>query len=104
MRHVVKQTVFATGIGQTAQRVWHEMITPREIGYSGAGTVLGIGTNVEGFQIGQNVAYAATGHAEVTAPSINHVVPVPDGVDPVSYTHLDVYKRQTTTWTICAPS
>ncbi len=81
MRHVVKQTVFATGIGQTAQRVWHEMITPREIGYSGAGTVLGIGANVEGFQIGQNVAYAATGHAEVTAPSINHVVAVPDNVD-----------------------
>jgi predicted dehydrogenase/threonine dehydrogenase-like Zn-dependent dehydrogenase len=81
MRHVVKQTMFATGLGQTARRVWHEMITPREIGYSGAGTVLGIGTNVEGFQVGQHVAYAATGHAEVTAPSINHVVPVPDEVD-----------------------
>jgi predicted dehydrogenase len=81
MRHVVKQTVFATGLGQTARRVWHEMITPREIGYSGAGTVLGVGANVEGFEIGQTVAYAATGHAEVAAPSINHVVPVPDGVD-----------------------
>jgi predicted dehydrogenase/threonine dehydrogenase-like Zn-dependent dehydrogenase len=81
MRHVIHQTVFATGPSQTARRVWHEMITPREIGYSGAGTVLGIGGNVEGFQIGQKVAYAATGHAEVTAPTINHVVPVPDGVD-----------------------
>ena len=81
MRHVVKQTVFATGIGQTANRVWHEMITPREIGYSGAGTVLALGAGVEGFQVGDAVAYAATGHAEVTAPSINHVVPVPDGVD-----------------------
>lgn len=81
MRHVVKQTVFATGIGQTARRVWHEMITPRELGYSGAGTVLGLGANVEGFRVGQKVAYAATGHAEVAAPSINHVVPVPDNVD-----------------------
>jgi predicted dehydrogenase/threonine dehydrogenase-like Zn-dependent dehydrogenase len=81
MRHVVKQTVFATGLGQTARRVWHEMITPREIGYSGAGTVLEVGERVEGFKIGQTVAYAATGHAEVAAPTVNHVVPVPAGVD-----------------------
>jgi predicted dehydrogenase/threonine dehydrogenase-like Zn-dependent dehydrogenase len=81
MRHVVKQTVFATGLSQTARRVWHEMITPREIGYSGAGIVLGLGDNVEGFDIGQTVAYSATGHAEVAAPTINHVVPVPAGVD-----------------------
>jgi predicted dehydrogenase/threonine dehydrogenase-like Zn-dependent dehydrogenase len=81
MRNVVKQTVFATGVTQTARRVWHEMTTPREIGYSGAGTVLALGENLEGFQVGQTVAYAATGHAEVAAPAINHVVPVPDGVD-----------------------
>jgi polar amino acid transport system substrate-binding protein len=81
MRHVVKQTVFATGLGQTARRVWHEMITPREIGYSGAGTVLEVGERVEGFKIGQTVAYAATGHAEVAAPTVNHIVPVPAEVD-----------------------
>ncbi len=81
MRHVVKQTVFATGLTDTARRVWHEMITPREIGYSGAGTVLAIGRDVEGFHIGQRVAYAATGHAEIAAPTINHVVAVPDDVD-----------------------
>jgi predicted dehydrogenase/threonine dehydrogenase-like Zn-dependent dehydrogenase len=81
MRNVVKQTVFATGPSQTARRVWHEMVTPREIGYSGAGTVLALGDNVEGFEIGQTVAYAASGHAEVAAPYVNHVVPVPDGVD-----------------------
>jgi len=81
MRQVVKQTVLATGPSQTARRVWHEMITPREIGYSGAGTVLALGDNVEGFEIGQTVAYAASGHAEVAAPYVSHVVPVPDGVD-----------------------
>jgi predicted dehydrogenase/threonine dehydrogenase-like Zn-dependent dehydrogenase len=81
MRHVVKQTVFATGVTQTARRVWYEMTTPREIGYSGAGTVLALGENLEGFQLGQTVAYAATGHAEIAAPAINHVVPVADGVD-----------------------
>ncbi|MBV9205493.1 MAG: bi-domain-containing oxidoreductase [Actinobacteria bacterium] len=81
MRQVVKQTILATGPSQTARRVWHEMITPREIGYSGAGTVLALGDHVEGLEIGQTVAYAATGHAEVTAPYINHVVPVPGGMD-----------------------
>jgi predicted dehydrogenase/threonine dehydrogenase-like Zn-dependent dehydrogenase len=81
MRHVVKQTVLATGPSQTGRRVWHEMVTPREIGYSGAGTVLALGDRVEGLEIGQTVAYAAQGHAEVAAPYINHVVPVPDGVD-----------------------
>src|SRR3984885_10076931 len=81
MRNVVKQTILATGPSQTARRVWHEMVTPREIGYSGAGTVLAIGDDVEGLEIGQNVAYAASGHAEVAAPTINHVVPVPDTVD-----------------------
>ena len=81
MRHVVKQTVLATGPSQTARRVWHEMITPREIGYSGAGTVLSIGTRVEGFEIGQPVAFAASGHAEVAAPHVNHVVPVPAETD-----------------------
>ena len=81
MRNVVKQTVLATGPSQTARRVWHEMVTPREIGYSGAGTVLAVGDQVEGFEIGQPVAYAASGHAEMAAPSVNHAVPVPDGVD-----------------------
>jgi len=81
MRHVVKQTVLATGMSQTGRRVWHEMITPREIGYSGAGTVLALGDRVEGFEIGQTVAYAASGHAEVAAPYVNHVVAVPGDVD-----------------------
>jgi predicted dehydrogenase/threonine dehydrogenase-like Zn-dependent dehydrogenase len=81
MRNVVKQTILATGPSQTARRVWHEMVTPREIGYSGAGTVLAIGDHVEGLGIGQSVAYAASGHAEVAAPTISHVVPVPDSVD-----------------------
>jgi predicted dehydrogenase/threonine dehydrogenase-like Zn-dependent dehydrogenase len=81
MRNAVKQTVFSAGLQQTARRVWHEMITPREIGYSGAGTVLAVGRDVDGFKIGQTVAYAATGHAELAAPTINHVVAVPDTVD-----------------------
>jgi polar amino acid transport system substrate-binding protein len=81
MRNVVQQTVLATGPSQTARRVWHEMVTPREIGYSGSGTIMAVGERVEGFEVGQTVSYAATGHAEVVAPYVNHVVAVPGNVD-----------------------
>lgn len=81
MRHVVRQTVFSMGLAQTASRIWQEMIMAREIGYSGAGKVLAVGEHVEGFKVGDTVAYAATGHAEVVAPSINHIVSVSERVD-----------------------
>ncbi|MFQ5524845.1 MAG: bi-domain-containing oxidoreductase [Thermoanaerobaculia bacterium] len=81
MRDVVKQTILSAGLSQTAGRVWQELIMPREIGYSGAGRVLALGDDVEGFRVGDKVAYAATGHAEVVAPTINHIVPVPESVD-----------------------
>jgi predicted dehydrogenase/threonine dehydrogenase-like Zn-dependent dehydrogenase len=81
MRHAIKQTVFATGLSQTINRIWNEVMMPREIGYSGAGRVLAVGENIEGFRVGDTVAYAATGHAEIVAPSANHVVAVPEGVN-----------------------
>src|SRR5260370_29683818 len=40
MRNVVKQTILATGPSQTARRVWHEIVTPREIGYNRRGNLL----------------------------------------------------------------
>lgn len=81
MRHAVQQTLLATGLSQTAGRVWQELLMPREIGYSGAGRVLALGKDVEGFRVGDKVAYAATGHAETVTPTINHIVPVPEHVD-----------------------
>ena len=81
MRKAVQQTVLAAGLSQTARRVWQEIIKPREIGYSGAGRVLAVGERVDGFRIGEKVAYAASGHAEIVAPTINHIVPVPEEVD-----------------------
>src|SRR4029079_2971056 len=50
------------------------------IGYSGGGRVLAVGDRVEGLREGDPVAFAAAGHAEIVAPYINHVVPLPDTV------------------------
>lgn len=80
MRQVVSQTVFSTGLGQTARRVWQEMVMPREIGYSGAGRILAVGSEVEGLEVGGRAAYAACGHAELVAPGLNHVVSVPESL------------------------
>ena len=81
MRHIVQQAVFTRGVSGTAELVRHEMVVPREIGYSGAGRVLAVGDAVEGVRIGDKVAYAATGHAEVVAPTLTHLVKVPETVD-----------------------
>lgn len=81
LRRMVSQMVFAAGPIDTARRVWHEMLLPREIGYSGAGRVLAVGDRIEGFKVGDKVAYAATGHAEIAAPAVNHLVAVPEEVD-----------------------
>ena len=80
MRQAVKSTVLAAGWSQTARRIWQEMVRPREIGYSGSGTVLATGEQVEGLRQGDRVAFAAVGHAEIVAPYGNHVVPLPDTV------------------------
>lgn len=81
MRHVVKDTILATGPSQTGRRVMQEMKLPREIGYSGAGRVLAVGSNVDSVKVGDNVAYASVGHAELGAPYANHVVALPDAID-----------------------
>jgi polar amino acid transport system substrate-binding protein len=81
MRKAVQQTVLSAGLAQTARRVWQELVKPREIGYSGSGRVLAVGERVQGFGVGDKVAYAATGHAEIVAPTINHVVAVPEEID-----------------------
>ncbi|MCG8455426.1 MAG: hypothetical protein MI919_04025, partial [Holophagales bacterium] len=44
MRQAVQQTVLSAGVAQTARRVWQEMLAPREIGYSGAGRILDVGS------------------------------------------------------------
>ena len=81
MRRAVQDTVLAAGVSQTGRRIAHELLVPRELVYSGAGRVIAVGRHAEGIQIGDKVAYAAQGHAELATPSINHTVQVPESVD-----------------------
>ncbi|MBW3536018.1 MAG: zinc-binding dehydrogenase, partial [Gemmatimonadetes bacterium] len=56
---------------------------PLALGYSSAGTVIGVGEGVDGFHVGDRVACAGGGyasHAEIVCVPVNLVAPVPDGV------------------------
>jgi len=50
-------------------------------GYSGAGIVMGVGKNVQGFSVGDRVAYAGAPHAECVDVNENLVARIPEGVD-----------------------
>lgn len=49
-------------------------------GYSGSGIVVGIGSNVQGFSIGDQVAYAGAPHAEFIVVTENLAARIPEGV------------------------
>jgi len=49
-------------------------------GYSGAGIVAGVGKNVQGFSIGDRVAYAGAPHAECVVANENLVARIPEGI------------------------
>ncbi|MBT5955270.1 MAG: zinc-binding dehydrogenase, partial [Candidatus Marinimicrobia bacterium] len=49
-------------------------------GYSGAGVIVGIGGKVQGFSIGDHVAYAGAPHAELVTVNENLTAHIPDGV------------------------
>jgi len=49
-------------------------------GYSGSGVVIDVGENVKGIKVGDRVAYAGVGHAEIVLVSSNFVVKIPENV------------------------
>jgi predicted dehydrogenase/threonine dehydrogenase-like Zn-dependent dehydrogenase len=72
------------GIVTTIEAVRRRLDTPTPLGYSCAGTVIGVGEGVEYFQLGDRVACAGAGyasHAEVIFVPKNLAVQLPDGVD-----------------------
>ncbi|MBI5293829.1 MAG: bi-domain-containing oxidoreductase [Chloroflexi bacterium] len=72
------------GIVPTLQAAFSRLDQPMALGYSSAGTIIGLGENMQGFQVGQRVACAGGGfavHAEYAVVPRNLLIPLPDSVD-----------------------
>ncbi len=72
------------GIAPTLRATFNRLDQPMTLGYSSAGTITAVGTEMEGFKIGQRVACAGGGyavHAEYNLVPRNLLTPLPDGVD-----------------------
>jgi predicted dehydrogenase/threonine dehydrogenase-like Zn-dependent dehydrogenase len=72
------------GIIATLETARARLEVPMPLGYSSAGTVIGVGTGVAGLQPGDRVACAGAGyanHAEIASVPENLAVKIPEGVD-----------------------
>jgi predicted dehydrogenase len=72
------------GLLTTIEAAFNRLDQPMPLGYSSAGTVVALGENVQGLQVGQRVACAGGGyaiHAEYTAVPKILITPLPDSVD-----------------------
>ena len=70
-------------IGVRQGMAWNEMPNPKILGVEGAGRVLAMGEGVDGFDIGQRVAwvYAPGSYAQRIAVAATSLVPIPDYID-----------------------
>jgi NADPH2:quinone reductase len=70
-------------IGVRQGMAWNEMPNPKILGVEGAGRVIALGDNVDGFEIGQRVAwvYAPGSYAEKIAIPASSLVSIPDNID-----------------------
>jgi NADPH2:quinone reductase len=70
-------------IGVRQGMAWNEMPNPKILGVEGAGRVVAVGEGVEGFEVGQRVAwvYAPGSYADKVALPATSLVPVPGGID-----------------------
>ncbi len=72
------------GILTTIEAAFNRLDQPMPLGYSSAGTITELGSNLQGFKIGQRVACAGGGyavHAEYVSVPKSLLVPLPDSVD-----------------------
>ncbi len=79
----VLQTLKEQGVLPTLRKVQERLKAPTTLGYSCAGTVVEVGSQVDEFRAGDRVACIGEGlatHAEFNAVPRNLVVPVPAGV------------------------
>ncbi|HUI88022.1 MAG TPA: bi-domain-containing oxidoreductase [Anaerolineales bacterium] len=72
------------GIVPTLQAAFNRLDQPMALGYSSAGTIVALGKNMRGFQVGQRVACAGGGfavHAEYNVVPRNLLTPLPKNVN-----------------------
>jgi len=81
------------GVKNTLEKVFTKLDTPIPLGYSLAGRVLEVGTNMSGISIGDRVACGGAGyanHSEINYVPKNLMVKIPDGVDDVDASFVTV--------------
>src|SRR5215211_2076535 len=72
------------GVLTTAQSALNRLDQPMALGYSSAGTIVALGSKMQGFKVGQRVACAGGGfavHAEYAVVPRNLLTPLPENVD-----------------------
>jgi predicted dehydrogenase/threonine dehydrogenase-like Zn-dependent dehydrogenase len=72
------------GLVNTAQAAFNRLDQPMALGYSSSGTIIALGNDMQGFQVGQRVACAGGGyavHAEYNVVPRNLLTPLPENVD-----------------------
>ncbi len=80
----VIQKMKQEGIRNTLKKVFTKLDTPIPLGYSCAGNVIEVGSNLSGVSIGDRVACGGAGyasHSEINYIPRNLFVKIPDGVD-----------------------
>lgn len=72
------------GLLTTAEAAFNRLDQPLALGYSSSGTIIGLGSGMQGFKVGQRVACAGGGyavHAEYALVPKNLLAQLPEGID-----------------------
>ena len=81
------------GVKNTLEKVFTKLDTPIPLGYSSAGRVLEVGSNMSGLNVGDRVACGGAGyanHSEINYVPKNLMVKIPDGVDDIDASFVTV--------------
>ncbi|QOR62628.1 bi-domain-containing oxidoreductase [Sulfurovum sp. ST-21] len=81
------------GVKNTLEKVFTKLDTPIPLGYSAAGQVIEVGSNMSGLNVGDRVACGGAGyanHAEINYVPKNLMVKIPDEVDDIDASFVTV--------------
>ena len=81
------------GVKNTLEKVFTKLDSPIPLGYSAAGRVIELGSNMSGLSIGDRVACGGAGyanHSEINYVPKNLMVKIPDGVDDIDASFVTV--------------